>query len=437
VVGQAGLMFDSDDIEGVAQAIYNITSSNQYRAELSAMGLARAKLFDWDHCARTVADTLSKSYVRHSLVSIRSTQNTNNLKQQTISGNNLAGYMGYEDGNKGPSFLALEVRENSSQADWPIWINKLQAVSGASRIEGGLRLQGTLKSGTSTQPLITYVTVVRNNAATLERTIKSVQQQTYKNIEHIVLDGASTDGTVEIISRYAEQLDYYSSEPDQGLYDALNKAIPLARGQFICVLNSDDWLEPNAAEIVVKHMSGDDTNALLLTAAKVREGEIIHDWQPAFVHPGSYFMCANDCHNGIYATRMAYERSGPYDISYNIASDFKWIMRCMDHGAIFTYTKEATVNYSLGGTSSDFVKHSLECMRVVQERYPFLTSSEVSGLYHCFFIFNNATTPYELDRPANLTLFLRELFLRNSDRTEFLNALGWASIVKLDHPFDR
>ena len=148
-------------------------------------------------------------------------------------------------------------------------------------------------------------------------------------------------------------------------------------------------------------------------------------------------MCANDCHNGIYATRMAYEKSGAYDSSYKIAADFKWIMSCLDAGVEFTYTKESTVTYSLGGTSSDFLKHSLECMRVVQERFPFLTLSEVRGLYHCFFVFSNVTTPYEVDRPANFTTFLRDLFARHSVSPDFLNALGWASIVKLDHPADR
>lgn len=349
-----------------------------------------------------------------------------------------ANFFGYENGSQGPIFCRTGAGNiQSDSRAWPVWADTLPVTSQARVAEGGLRTQGEMKSGTVDMPLVTFVTVVRNNIATLERTIESVQKQIYPNVEHIVLDGASTDGTLNIILRHAQSLDYFVSEPDAGLYDAINKAVPLSRGQLICILNSDDWLEPNAAEIVVKHMKGGEGNGVLLTAARVLEEKVLHRWSPSFIHPGSYFMCANDCHNGMYATRMAYEKSGPYDSTYKIAADFKWIMSCMDSGAVFTYTQEATVNYSLGGTSSDFLKHSLECMRIVQERYPFLTSAEVSGLYHCFFVFSNVASSYEADRPANLTAFIRGLLARYGMHSDFSNALGWASIVKLDHPADR
>ena len=432
VVGDAGLMFDADDITGVARAIKKIVSSNQYQEELSVLGLERAKLFNWDCCARMVEDVLFRSYCMHLDKKIKLAQNVDKTASSILH----ASYMGYEDGSKGPVFSNLE-KEYSNNFSWPIWIGRLPVAEGCLRIEGGKRLLGNFKFDSVDKPLITYVTVVRNNAMTLERTIQSVQQQSYQNVEHIIVDGKSTDGTLDVILRYSNQLDYFVSEPDCGLYDALNKAIPLARGQFICVLNSDDWLEPNAAEIVVKYASNLEINSLLLTAAKVRDGKIVHYWMPAFVNPGSYFLCANDCHNGIYASRIAYEKSGPYDSSYKIAADFKWIMTCLDAGAVFTYTKEATVNYSLGGTSGDFLQHSLECMRVVQERFPFLTQYEVSGLYHAFFVFSSESNSYKLDRPANITSFLRDVFAKYSNNSDFLSALGWASIVNLDHPIDR
>jgi len=366
------------------------------------------------------------------------TQNPIQTHHQADKKLSQASFFGYEDGSSGPVFFMTNA--NNVQKDsgaWPCWIDELPVTSDERRAEGGLRTQGKMKSSTPQMPLISFVTVVRNNNTTLERTIESVQKQTYSNVEHIVLDGASTDGTLDIILRYADYLDYFVSEPDVGLYDAINKALPLSRGQLICILNSDDWLEPNAAEIVIKHMSRDEGNCVLLTAAKVLDGQVVHHWSPAFIHPGSYFMCANDCHNGMYATRLAYEKSGPYDSTYKIAADFKWIMNCMDAGAVFIYTQEATVNYSLGGTSSDFLKHSMECMKIVQERFPFLSPTEVRGLYHSFFVFTNTTTPYNLDRPANLTIFLRELLARHGMCLDFVNALGWASVVKLDHPSDR
>lgn len=347
-----------------------------------------------------------------------------------------ATYLGYRNGDVGLTFPVYPPRKPACQENWPVWASLLPSTDCGPREEGGLRTRGQLKSGTAGQPLITYVTVVRNNQDTLERTILSVQAQTYGNVEHIVLDGASTDGTLDVIRRYADRIDYFVSERDAGLYDALNKAIPLSRGQLICVLNSDDWLEPDAAQIAVKYLQERDEPLMLLTAARVADGDVVHDWQPAVVHPGSYFMCANDCHNAIYASKSTYVLTGPYDSTYKIAADFKWIMSALDAGAHFIYTTEPTVNYSLGGTSGDFLGHSSECMRVVRERFPALSEQEIRGLYHCFFIFSDAEKKVELDIPVNYTTFLRHIFVNHAEDAAFVASLSWASIVKMNHPQD-
>lgn len=348
-----------------------------------------------------------------------------------------ASYMGYRNGDRGPRFPVRPPKKISGTAAWPNWKDKLDNVGGTSRVEGGLRVGGRLKSGCAKQPLISYITVVRNNERTLERTIQSVQSQVYDNVEHIILDGASTDGTLGIIQRYADVIDYFVSEPDAGLYDALNKAIPLARGQLICVLNSDDWLEPAAAQIAASHLRDEDGAVMILTAARVVDGSVIHEWQPAFVHPGSYFICANDCHNAIYASRRNYELSGPYDHTYKIAADFKWIMNCLDAGSTFVYTTELTVNYSLGGTSGDFLGHSRECMRVVHERFPYLSEPEVRGLYHCYFIFRNPQHGIDQDIPKSYTDFLRRIMADHADHADFCTSLSWAAITKMEHPQDK
>jgi len=346
----------------------------------------------------------------------------------------FATFFGYRNGSRGPSLSILRKVDKSNVVKWPCWSDTLNPIDYNTFIEGGKRTKGILKHGTYSNPLVSYVTVVRNNDRTLERTIKSVQNQTYTNIEHIVIDGASTDATLSIIKKHETQIDYFVSEPDRGLYDALNKAIPLARGQLICVLNSDDWLEPDAAEIAIKYYNRHPNGMLLMTAALVRDGKITHKWDPAFVNPGSYFTCANDCHNAIYASPEAYEATGPYDDTYKIAADFKWIMSALDSNVQFIYTSEATVNYSLGGASGDFMAHSNECMRVVRERFPALTQVEAHGLYHCFFGFSNPQSRFELDIPPNHTLFLRTIFANHQSDPEFLLAMAWASIVKLSYP---
>ena len=90
-------------------------------------------------------------------------------------------------------------------------------------------------------PLISIITVSFNSEKTIERTLKSVAAQTYKNIEHIVIDGASTDGTVALISKYVGSISYFCSEPDAGLYDAINKGLRIAKGDVIGLMHSDDF----------------------------------------------------------------------------------------------------------------------------------------------------------------------------------------------------
>ncbi len=284
---------------------------------------------------------------------------------------------------------------------------------------------------------MTYITVVRNNAATLHRAIESVQRQRYPAIEHIILDGASTDGTLDVIRHYSDRLDYFASDPDDGLYDALNKAIPLARGDLICVLNSDDWLEPRAAETAVRFVKDVKAPTLLLTAANARrahfedvEPPVVLIWYPAFVHPGSYFTCADDCHNGVYATRSAYERSGPYDTSYAIAADFKWLMACFESETTFLYAREITVNYVLGGVSNDAEMHGLECVRVMRERFPSLTSGEAGGLYHSLFAF--PTFPSIPGAPTDRSEFLRRFLTHHSGDPQLQAALAWALVADAD-----
>jgi len=434
VVAQAGLMLDADDVQGVANALHEIASSDQLRSDMSKAGLERAKIFSWDICAKTVSETLATAYTSH-------LERPRIRRQRPLApgaltryamradGSLEANFLDYQNGARGPHFASSPPPR---RADWPRWKDRLSPQPGMDLIEGGLRTQGIFKSGTKEQPLVTYVTVVRNNTATLARTIESVQKQTYRNVEHVVLDGASTDGTLDLIRRYADRIDYFVSEPDNGLYDAVNKAIPLSRGQLICVLNSDDWLEPNAAELAVHRIADFDGASLLLTAAQVRSREVDTAWYPAFVHPGCYFKCANDCHNAIYATPAAYERSGPYDTSYKIAADFKWIMACLDADAVFTYTRETTVNYSLGGVSGNAQQHGVECMRVARDRFPNLTEEEILGLHDCFFVFSSV--PELQNRPPDRTQFLRSLFARHSSESDFLQALSWACLEKLEYP---
>lgn len=444
VVGEAGILVDADDAAQAADAIASIVESAALREHLADAGLERARLFSWDRCADLVINALLHAYSRRRRSALPAPPRVppalprwQKLRDPRLL--DVASLAGFRSGAMGPAFVHVDRVCEAATSAWPAWSDRVAAAQGPSFFEGGLRVHGRLKYGTAELPLVTYVTIVRNGEATLARTLESVLAQSYPNVEHVVLDGASTDGTLDLIKRYADRLDYFASRPDAGLYDALNKIVPLARGQLICVLNADDWLEPRAAEIAVHRMRGIDLNdaALLLSSALVEAGDTLVDWRPAFVHPGSYFTCANVCHNAIYATRRAYEISGPYDTSFSIAADFKWVMRCLDVGARFVYSHEWTANYSMGGTSGDVRRHSLECMRVVSERFPSLSEAEVSGLYHAFFQLAGPVADQQEGRPDRFADFLWHLLARHAADRDLVEAVSWASMATHEHPRDR
>lgn len=323
---------------------------------------------------------------------------------------------------------------------WPRWVDRLPAMD-ARRAEGGLRTKGVYKRSEPGQPLVSYVTVVRNGDKTLARTIASVIKQSYSHVEYIVVDGASTDRTLDIIQQHGDAIDYFVSEPDDGLYHALNKAIELARGDLICVLNADDWLYEDAARIAVQAartpMQAQAGAFMVLTAATVKGGRKELAWPPSEVHLGCYFTCANDCHNAIYASRQAYERSGPYDIGLRIAADFKWIMASLEAGVAMYYVNEPTVHYSLGGASGDVVAHSRECVDIMMKRFAFLQPKEAWEIYHCFFIFQDAARQLPQHMPTDRLEAMRTICRQHQGEQAFLAAVGLASLSRLEHPLDR
>jgi len=300
--------------------------------------------------------------------------------------------------------------------NWPLWKDRLESPN----IEGGLRLKGEYKSVENI--LISYVTVVRNNEKTLRRTIESVQQQSYKNIEHIVIDGNSTDRTLNIIKEYEDVIDYFASEPDLGLYDALNKAIELTRGHLILVLNSDDWLSKDSALYAANNFLKNKPQFIAGTAkVLVNDGKDIIYWKPQHVTKTSYFTVANLNHNAVYASKEAYELSGPYDISYKIAADTKWVLKCYDKGIYFQYTEEVLINFSLGGVSSDIYWHVEECKRIIKERFPFLKGDEVVALNYSYYQWREGFK-YPLIG-FNSKDEINKLLVKYEDRIDFISAI--------------
>lgn len=325
--------------------------------------------------------------------------------------------------------------------DWPRWADRLPADSaGRRRAEGGKRLQSEApgRAGDA-QALVSYVTVVRNAKQTLQRTLDSVRAQRGVAVEHIVLDGMSDDGTLDVIQANAQHIDYYASEPDGGLYEALNKAIPLARGALICVLNADDWLTDDAAGLAVRahQAAGSPPVQLVLSAAWLMKPSGRRLWLPGALDPSCYLRCANVCHNGVYATRGAYEATGPYATDLRVAADFKWLMSCVDAGVPAQAIDEPTVHYAPGGVSSNVAQHTLDCARILGERFPCLDEAEVWGLLHAFHSYRGNLDAFAATRPAHLGRFLQAVAQRHAGQADLMAVLAQACAHTLQHPTDR
>ncbi len=306
------------------------------------------------------------------------------------------------------------------------------------RAEGGLRISqpGRGQSGGPSQPLVSYITVVRNAQATLARTLASVRAQRWGAVEHIVVDGLSNDATLDIIQAHAGQIDYYVSEPDSGLYDALNKALQMVRGDLVCVLNADDWLTPDAAEIAARVLlrstqgTGCDQPVIVCTSAWLHSGRRHKLWVPAALDMGSWLRCPKICHNGVYATPAAVALTGPYDTRLRIVADSQWLCRAFDAGVRVVHRAAPTVHYVSGGLSSDVSRHVQECASLVSLRFPALEQAEVWTLMHSLYPWPDSLAPFATSRPADLGRALESLLARHAGDRDLLASAHAAGVAQ-------
>ena len=232
-----------------------------------------------------------------------------------------------------------------------------------TRSEGGLRTKGFKKNSTPGRPLITVITVVFNGAATLEHTISSVIEQTYDNVEHIIVDGGSTDTTLDILHKYEGDIDYWMSEKDAGIYDAMNKGIALARGDYIGMLNADDYFaNPSVLEKIVERLKVSNVDAVfsgLDIVDPVNLDRVLRKYSFSSLSPLMLRIGMMPAHPTFYCKRTCYEKAGPYRTDYRIAADFEMLVRLLlKHHITWEFIDETTVKMRSGGVSSRGIKSS-------------------------------------------------------------------------------
>lgn len=202
---------------------------------------------------------------------------------------------------------------------------------------------------------VSIITVCFNSEKTIERTIKSVLEQTYKNIEYIIVDGASTDNTLGIADRYRKSFGgrlIVISERDDGIYDAMNKGIDMASGELIGIINSDDWYERDAVETVVKNYI---KNRECSKAVLYGKTGICQDDTLIRISESSHEKLEEEMisHPACFVTKEAYDKLGKYNTGYSCVADYDLMLRFFRSGEVkFVPINEHISNFSLGGMSS-------------------------------------------------------------------------------------
>ena len=201
--------------------------------------------------------------------------------------------------------------------------------------KGGLSTKGQIKQSHIDMPLITVITAVYNGEKFLEESIKSVIDQNYSNVEYIIIDGGSADKTISIITKYEDDIDYWISEPDRGMYDAINKGIRIARGEYIANLNSDDYYCDNnvishlvefiRANKKVDAIYGDIIRFYENTGIKKYSRRFQVDFHKLLLSQHSTFVA----HPSLVVKKKVYLEIGLFNTRYRYAGDFDFILKLM------------------------------------------------------------------------------------------------------------
>ena len=181
---------------------------------------------------------------------------------------------------------------------------------------------------------ISIITVCYNSATTITDTLSSVGDQSYDNIEHIVVDGGSSDGTIELLKRYGKRVSKLVTGPDNGIYDAMNKGIALATGDYVAYLNADDFYTNNKViQQVAKAIHETNTDAIFgdLSYVKRNNPETrVRYWKSQMFQPGSFVRGFAPPHPTFFMKRNLLNELGGFDLSYSLASDFDLMFRALE-----------------------------------------------------------------------------------------------------------
>ncbi len=228
---------------------------------------------------------------------------------------------------------------------------------------------------------ISIVTACYNSASTIRDTLRTIQMQTHQHIEHIVIDGGSTDGTLEILEQNKQHIAYLTSEPDNGLYDAMNKGIARATGDIIGLLNSDDLFANNQVlSRVVKTLSDNTVDACFGDLVYVKHDnidQVARYWKSCAYTPVLFGKGWAPAHPTFYVRKAVHDQhSILFNLDYKLAADYDVLLRLLfTHNIKTAYIPDVLVKMRLGGTTNkslrNIVNQNKEILRVLKHHnYP-------------------------------------------------------------------
>ncbi len=211
---------------------------------------------------------------------------------------------------------------------------------------------------------ITVITVCLNSVNTIEKTLKSVINQGYTDLEYIVVDGGSTDGTLEILNRYGTFIDRWISEPDNGIFDAMNKGIELSTGDVIAFLNSDDWYEINTINIVAKVFIEEDFDCICCDNYVVKKDGSTVYYNATDKSLNDLYFRMIYFHSAIFCRKEFFKKKGNFNLKYKIAADYDWFLRIVRQGIRVCNIHKPVFTFCYGGISS---VNEIDCAREARQ----------------------------------------------------------------------
>ena len=222
---------------------------------------------------------------------------------------------------------------------------------------------------------VSIITVVFNGAKYIRSAIQSILSQDYDNIEYIVIDGGSIDGTVDIVKEYQDKISVFISEPDEGIYDAMNKGIALATGNVIGILNSDDfYIDEFVIEKVVKEFEEKNVDSVYADLVYVEPKNLnktVRYYDSSKFNPSKFSYGWMPAHPTFFVKKDTYEKHGVFRTDLKIAADFDILIRfLLTHKISYSYMQEVLVKMRVGGVSTSFNSiwiNNIETLRVCRD----------------------------------------------------------------------